>query len=65
MRPPNDARAPSDHVQHARAGDSGAPGFSTAGGFDANGYGDHSPGHYSAMSCFVAEVVHTFAFLAW
>jgi aquaporin Z len=42
---------------------SGAPGFSTAGGFASNGYGEHSPGHYSAMSCFVAEVVLTFAFL--
>src|SRR5271168_4261240 len=26
---------------------SGAPGFSLAGGFACNGYGDHSPGHYS------------------
>jgi aquaporin Z len=42
---------------------SGAPGFSVDGGFASNGYGDHSPGHYSAMSCFVAEVVLTFAFL--
>jgi aquaporin Z len=42
---------------------SGAPGFSVAGGFASNGFGDHSPGHYSAMSCFVAEVVLTFAFL--
>src|SRR5438270_1157094 len=24
----------------------GAPGFDLAGGFAANGYGDHSPGHY-------------------
>ena len=42
---------------------SGAAGFSVDGGFASNGYGDHSPGHYSAMSCFVAEVVLTFAFL--
>jgi aquaporin Z len=42
---------------------SGAPGFSVDGGFASNGSGDHSPGHYSAMACFVAEVVLTFAFL--
>ena len=42
---------------------SGAPGFSVDGGFASNGYGDHSPGHYTATACFVAEVVLTFAFL--
>ena len=42
---------------------SGQTGFSTAGGFAANGYAEHSPGHYSMLACFVAEVVLTFFFL--
>ena len=42
---------------------SGQPGFSTAGGFAANGFGEHSPGHYSALAGFVAEMVLTFFFL--
>ncbi len=42
---------------------SGAEGFSTAGGFAANGYGEHSPGLYSMTSAFVAEVVLTAFFL--
>lgn len=42
---------------------SGTAGFSLANGFASNGYGMHSPGHYSAASCFLAEVVLTFAFL--
>lgn len=42
---------------------SGAPGFSTDGGFAANGYGEHSPGQYSLVSALVAEVVLTFFFL--
>jgi aquaporin Z len=42
---------------------SGKAGFSTAGGFASNGYGDHSPGGYSLMACLVAEVVLTFFFL--
>jgi aquaporin Z len=29
-------------------------------GFAANGYGDHSPGHYNLISAFLAEVVLTF-----
>ena len=32
-------------------------------GFAANGYGDHSPGHYSLQAALVAEVVLTFMFL--
>ncbi len=36
---------------------------SQVGDFAANGYGDHSPGHYSLMSAFVTEVVMTFLFL--
>jgi aquaporin Z len=41
----------------------GQAGFSMAGGFASNGFGDHSPGHYSMMAAFVAEVVLTFFFL--
>jgi aquaporin Z len=41
----------------------GQAGFTTADGFAANGYGDHSPGKYTMMSGFVAEVVLTFFFL--
>jgi aquaporin Z len=41
---------------------SGAPNF-TAGGFASNGYGALSPGHYNLLSCLVAEVVLTAAFL--
>jgi aquaporin Z len=42
---------------------SGAPGFDLANGFAANGYGDHSPGHYSLFACFLSEVVLTMMFL--
>ena len=42
---------------------SGKEGFSTAGGFASNGFGEHSPGTYAMGSCFIAEVVLTFAFL--
>jgi aquaporin Z len=42
---------------------SGQAGFSTAGGFASNGYGEHSPGHYSAQAAFVSEFVLTFFFL--
>jgi len=42
---------------------SGSSGFSTAGGFASNGYGEHSPGKYSMGSAFVAEFVLTFMFL--
>ncbi|MGA7351045.1 MAG: aquaporin, partial [Acidobacteriaceae bacterium] len=40
----------------------GKPGF-VLGDFAANGYGMHSPGHYTMESCFVAEMVLTFFFL--
>ena len=33
------------------------------GGFASNGYGDLSPGHYSMMACFLAELLLTFFFL--
>lgn len=42
---------------------SGKEGFTLAGGFASNGYGAHSPGGYSLLACFVAEVVLTLFFL--
>ncbi len=42
---------------------SGAAGFSTAGGFAANGFAEHSPGGYSMVAALVAEIVLTFFFL--
>jgi len=42
---------------------SGKAGFDLAGGFASNGYGAHSPGGYSLLACFVAEVVLTLFFL--
>jgi aquaporin Z len=40
----------------------GKAGF-IVGGFASNGYGDHSPGGYTLLACFVAEFVLTFMFL--
>jgi aquaporin Z len=42
---------------------SGKEGFSTAGGFASNGFGEHSPGGYSMVSALVAEITLTFFFL--
>jgi len=42
---------------------SGKAGFDLSGGLASNGYGDHSPGRYSLLSCLIAEVVLTFMFL--
>jgi aquaporin Z len=42
---------------------SGKAGFSTAGGFASNGFGDNSPGKYALIACLVTEVVMTFFFL--
>jgi aquaporin Z len=42
---------------------SGQAGFSTVGGFASNGFGEHSPGHYSMPAAFVSEFVLTFFFL--
>jgi len=42
---------------------SGKADFSLSGGLASNGYGEHSPGGYSLVSAFVAEVVLTFFFL--
>jgi aquaporin Z len=41
----------------------GQTGFDMSGGFASNGYGDHSPGHYSLLACAVSEMVMTFGFL--
>jgi len=41
----------------------GKAGFDLSGGFAANGYGAHSPGEYSLLSCLVAEVVLSFFFV--
>ncbi len=42
----------------------GKPGFDLfKSGFAANGFGVHSPGGYSLIACFVAELVLTFVFL--
>jgi aquaporin Z len=42
---------------------SGAPGFDVTKGFASNGFGAHSPGGYSMLAAFVAEVVMTMFFL--
>ena len=41
----------------------GQAGFTTASGFAANGYAEHSPGKYSTVAGLVSEVVLTFFFL--
>ena len=41
----------------------GKPGFTASAGFASNGYGAHSPGGYTLLSCFVAEIVLTAFFL--
>ena len=42
---------------------SGAPGFDVTKGFASNGYGEHSPGHYSLLVGFITEVTMTAMFL--
>jgi aquaporin Z len=42
---------------------SGKAGFDLSAGFASNGYAEHSPGGYSLLSCFVAEIVLTFFFV--
>jgi len=42
---------------------SGAPDFSLAGGFAANGYGEHSPGKYGLGASLLSEVLLTMMFL--
>jgi aquaporin Z len=41
----------------------GKEGFTTLGNFAANGYAEHSPGHYSMLACFLAEFLLTAFFL--
>jgi len=36
---------------------------SSIGSFAANGYGEHSPGHYNLIAAFITELVMTFMFL--
>jgi len=42
---------------------SGKAGFDLSAGFASNGYGDHSPGGYSLVACFITEVVMTMMFI--
>ncbi len=42
---------------------SGQAGFTLAGGFASNGYGEHSPGGYTMMAALVAEIIMTMMFL--
>jgi aquaporin Z len=42
---------------------SGKAGFDLSAGFASNGVGEHSPGGYSALAGFIAELVLTFMFL--
>ena len=42
---------------------SGKDGFSLAGGFASNGYGDHSPGKYALPAAAISELVMTAMFL--
>jgi aquaporin Z len=41
----------------------GKAGFAGVGNFASNGYGDHSPDHYSLAACFLIEVILTAFFL--
>jgi aquaporin Z len=42
---------------------SGNAAFDVHAGFASNGYGEHSPGHYTLLASLVCEVVMTFGFL--
>jgi len=42
---------------------SGNADFNVAAGFASNGYGDHSPGHYSLVASLITEIVMTMMFL--
>lgn len=42
---------------------SGMPGFTATGNMAANGYGDHSPNHYSLLAVLLIEVILTAFFL--
>ena len=42
---------------------SGQSGFDPSGGFASNGYGEHSPGHYTLVAALITEFVMTYMFL--
>ena len=42
---------------------SGKSGFDASAGFASNGYGDHSPDHYSMQAALICEIVMTFFFV--
>ena len=42
---------------------SGKQGFDASAGFASNGYGDHSPDHYSMQAALICEIVMTFFFV--
>jgi len=42
---------------------SGKPGFDASAGFASNGFGDHSPDHYSMQAALICEIVMTFFFV--
>jgi len=42
---------------------SGGPGFDVHAGFASNGYGEHSPQHYTMIAGLICEIVMTFIFL--
>jgi len=42
---------------------SGKPGFDASAGFASNGYGEHSPEHYSMQAALICEIVMTFFFV--
>jgi len=42
---------------------SGKPGFNASAGFASNGFGDHSPDHYSMQAALICEIVMTFFFV--
>src|SRR5258708_14103132 len=42
---------------------SGKPGFDLSAGLASNGYGEHSPGHYSLGSALITDLRMTFMFL--
>jgi aquaporin Z len=42
---------------------SGKPGFDASAGFASNGFGEHSPDHYSMQAALICEIVMTFFFV--
>ena len=50
-------------IASGTTGTGASAGFDLAGGFAANGFGEHSPGGYTMVAALVAEVVLTFMFL--